>query len=98
MTADDKQTYCVSIFADRENGRRTVIYYVEPKHCAKLHTARYALLYTRVFNNVVDALGHKLLLERLSANSLDAFIRKYNSSNEDSFPYETNSPIKIIPN
>lgn len=45
----------------------------------RLHRLQNAdLIYYRLFDNVLDALAHKLLLEELSPQSVDSIIRKTN--------------------
>lgn len=41
------------------------------------------IVYLRAFDNLLDALGHKLLLERLSVSSLYRLIHKQNPGMED---------------
>lgn len=41
------------------------------------------LLYTRIFNELIDALGHKLFLEHISTASLKRIIQKQNPKLED---------------
>jgi len=41
------------------------------------------LVYYRRYDNIADAMGHKLLLEQLSAPSLRAIIQRTNPHNDD---------------
>lgn len=82
MAPTDKPTYCVSIFTDRESGRKIIAYYLHPENCPELREACYTLVYTRRFESMTDALGHKLFLEQLSPRSMEVFIRNYDCRKE----------------
>lgn len=72
----------VYITRKAEGNSRQIKYTVDLN--SKLHGIQdAALIYYRSFDNVMDALGHKLLLENLSTQSVDCIIRKTNPRMQD---------------
>ena len=67
----------VYILLDTETKKQQIEYTINLS--GKLHhSPNTALIYYRLFDNVLDALAHKLLLEELSPQSVESIIRKTN--------------------
>lgn len=78
-----KQIFHVVIFVDKENDSMHIVYCLNPANCWQMKNPRYALLYHQSFDSMMEALGHKLLLEELSASSLVALIEETNPHHMD---------------
>lgn len=79
----DNQPCWVSVYARREQCAHYCIGFdlTLPQMLARQPEMR--LLYYRQFVNLADGLAHKLLLEQLSADSIDSLIARYNSTHSD---------------
>lgn len=83
MNSICKQIFHVVIFVDKENDSMHIVYCLNPDNCRQMKDSRYALLYHQYFDSMMEALGHKLLLEELSASSLVALIEETNPHHTD---------------
>lgn len=78
-------TPCYIYVIRRGAGARAAYYvgYSVGAGSASRLAAAEGVVYLRPFSDPVDALGHKLLLEQLSAASLRRLIRNYNINHKD---------------
>lgn len=66
--------YCIYILLNNKTQKCQIYYTMNPSKIEEPTIPNLKLVYVRRFDNMIDALGHKLLLEKISASSLKRFI------------------------
>ena len=74
--------YCIYILFNNKTRKCQIYYATNPSGIKEQTEPNLKLVYVRWFDNMIDALGHKLLLEKISNSSLKRIIRMQKSKLE----------------